>query len=237
MARLLRAGRVVGPVRMEFAVTVARVGGLLGLSRGDDGIALDPLIKEARDRQRRRRRGIIAIALVVAIGVAAYREWRPGIGGGSGVALMSSQGIGGAQLGEPEGKAVAQLSRVFGPPSSRFINSGCSPRFREVAWQHLYVEFRSGTLSGFRYIEDGWPPRRYGTHRVSSALPRLATTRGVTLGVSLGDVRRIYGRLQFVGTDRWRSSDGLIFYDNAQHDPEPASSRIVEIKYGTCGDF
>lgn len=30
---------------------------------------------------------------------------------------------------------------------------------------------------------------------------------------------------------------GLVFYDDALHDPEPPSSRIVEIKIGTCGDF
>jgi hypothetical protein len=29
----------------------------------------------------------------------------------------------------------------------------------------------------------------------------------------------------------------LIFYDNAERDPEPAGARIVEIKVGTCGDF
>jgi hypothetical protein len=31
--------------------------------------------------------------------------------------------------------------------------------------------------------------------------------------------------------------NGLIFYDSATREPPPASSWIVEIKIGTCGDF
>lgn len=64
----------------------------------------------------------------------------------------------------------------------------------------------------------------------------LATPRGIGLGSTLGRVRAAYGRLDLVGTDRWRSSDGLVFVDDAEHDPPPPSSRIVEIKTGTCGD-
>jgi hypothetical protein len=30
---------------------------------------------------------------------------------------------------------------------------------------------------------------------------------------------------------------GVIFYDDTLRDPLPASSRIVGIKIGTCGDF
>jgi hypothetical protein len=220
-------------------MTVARVGAILGRSRQRHEVGLDPLIKEARDRQwRRRRRFAIMLVLIAAVAVGVDREWQPGSGGGSGaLPVISSQSIGGASFGEPESQAVAQLTRVFGPPTGRFINTGCSPRFKEVAWQHLYVEFRSGKLSGFRYILDGWPPRTYGTHPIARAQPRLAVANGITLGATLGQLRHTYGRLRFVGTDRWQGSDGLIFYDNAQHDPEPASSRIVEIKFGTCGDY
>ena len=34
-----------------------------------------------------------------------------------------------------------------------------------------------------------------------------------------------------------RDDDGLVLYDNARHYPDPPSSRITEIRYGTCGDF
>lgn len=150
---------------------------------------------------------------------------------------LSGHGIGSVRFGLAKAPAVERLSRLFGQPSQRFVNSGCGARYTEVAWGHLYAEFRAGTFSGFRYIENGWPPKRYGLKVHRSDLPKLSTARGVTLGNTLGEVRAAYGRLRFVGTDRWGSRDGLVFYDNAERDPEPLSSRIVEIKTGTCGDF
>ncbi|HEY4413974.1 MAG TPA: hypothetical protein VGN06_13325 [Gaiellaceae bacterium] len=145
--------------------------------------------------------------------------------------LLSAHGIGAVRFGLTKDHAVEQLTGLFGQPSRRFVNSGCGSRYTEVAWGHLYAEFRGGTFSGFRYIEDGWPPRRYGVKIVRSDRPSLSTAHGVTLGSTLGEVRAAYGRLTFVGTDRWRSADRLIFYDDS------GSSRIVEIKTGTCGDF
>jgi len=141
------------------------------------------------------------------------------------------------RFGLPEARAVDELTALFGAPSRRFVNKGCGPRFGEVAWGHLYVEFRLGRLSGFRYIEDGWPPTRSGGKIVRSDVPELSTSHGVTLGGTLARLRDAYLHLTFVGTDRWQSPDGLIFYDDAAHDPEPATSRIIEIKTGTCGDF
>jgi hypothetical protein len=64
------------------------------------------------------------------------------------------------------------------------------------------------------------------------------TSNGVSLASTLGQVRRRYGTLTVVGTDRWRSRDGLIFYVSyLVTQPAPPNSRIVEIKYGTCGDW
>jgi hypothetical protein len=152
---------------------------------------------------------------------------------------MSSRGIGGVRFGLTESRAVAELSRVFGRPSRRFANSGCGARYTEVSWGHLYAEFRLGSFSGFRYLAGGW--LRSGPGNVPSSskrmFPRLVTAKSITLGSTLGSLRAAYRRLDAVGTDRWRTADGLVFYDNAEHDPAPASSRILEIKFGTCGDF
>lgn len=119
------------------------------------------------------------------------------------------------------------------------INSGCGRRYTEVAWGHLYVEFRGGRLSGFRYMQGTWLPRKRPPRPTPFRLlrPRVATGNGISLGSTLGQLRSAYGRLDLVGTDRWRTADGLIFYDDARLAPPPSSSRIIEIRAGTCGDF
>lgn len=108
----------------------------------------------------------------------------------------------------------------------------------EVSWSHLYVEFRDEKFSGFRYIEAGWPPQ-HATKKAAArnVLPKLATSKRISLGSTLGQLRTAYGELNLIGTDRWQTEDGLVFYDSARLDPVPASSRIIEIKFGTCGDF
>jgi hypothetical protein len=152
---------------------------------------------------------------------------------------VGQHGIGTVRFGETERATVAGLTALFGPPTQQLPNSGCGARFREVAWGHLYAEFRSGRFEGFRYVLSGWPVNRPRQRRTepASVFPKLRTAKGVTLGDTLGKVRAEYGSLRPIGTDRWESADGLVFYDNAKHDPVPSSSRIVEIKIGTCGDF
>lgn len=151
--------------------------------------------------------------------------------------VLTAQGVAGVRFGLPKAEAVAELRAVLGRPSRSFVNTACGPRFREVSWGHVYVEFRHGTFVGFRYIENGWPPVRAGRPAGRSDRPTLATSRGVKLGGTLHELRAAYGRLAHIGTDRWRSPDGLVFYDDARRDPEPETSRIIEIEFGTCGDF
>jgi hypothetical protein len=151
--------------------------------------------------------------------------------------VIGPTGIGNVRFGLSKAKAISELTTLFGRPSVHFVNSGCGSRFSESAWGHLYVEFRDGRFSGYRYVENGWPPNRYGTKPRPSSLPRLATSNGITLGSTLSQLRRAYGRLDLVGTDRWMVGRGLIFYDDSKTEPPARSSRIIEIKIGTCGDF
>ena len=151
---------------------------------------------------------------------------------------LSSKAIGGVRFGLPRTEVVTRLSELLGtratnPPA----NPACGPGFTEIDWLRLYVELRHGRLTGFRYIANGWPPTSDGKHVSATDLWRLVTTRGITLGSTLAQARTAYGHLRPVGTNRWQTPDGLILYDNARHYPDPASSRITEIKYGTCGDF
>jgi len=158
----------------------------------------------------------------------------------SGVVLaIGPHGIGHLQFGETKAKAVAGLSASLGAPSGRGANTGCSSRYTEVAWGDLIVEFRLGVFSGFRYMIGGFPITTPGSPPPGPKVvsPRLATAARITLGSTLAQARAAYGRLQRVGADMWRSSNGLVFVDGAKRDPVPPSSRIVEIKIGTCGDF
>jgi hypothetical protein len=153
-------------------------------------------------------------------------------------AIVSSTGVAGVRFGLPEAQVVAQLSRAFGSPSRPFPNSGCGRRYKEVAWGHLYAEFRDGRFSGFRYMTARWLPQRVEKSTPSTAVrPKLTAAKGVTLGSTLGQLRARYGRLDLIGTDRWKTPDGLVFYDSAKRAPPSASSRVVEIKFGTCADF
>lgn len=153
--------------------------------------------------------------------------------------VVSRHGIGAVRFGLPQRQAVAELSRLFGRSSRALANSGCGPRYTEVAWGHLYAEFRLGRFTGFRYMENAWLPQPAQRKPTPPSRPRpeLKTAKGISLTSTLGELRAAYGRLNLIGTDRWETPDGLVFYDNARHDPPPASSRIIEIKFGTCGDF
>ena len=138
------------------------------------------------------------------------------------VLLLTSHGIGAVHFGTPKPQAVASLTRAFGAPTSRGVNHGCSARYTEVYWGGLSAEFRSNVFSGFRYKPGGGP--------------RLATAKGITLGSSMAELRRAYGALRFVGTDRWGAA-GLVFYDDGKPLSATRLRHIVEIKTGTCGDF
>jgi hypothetical protein len=151
--------------------------------------------------------------------------------------LLRSTGVGGVRFDTPKAETISRLSSLFGKPSARFVNSGCGSRYTETAWGHLYVEFRLGKFSGYRYLEYGWPSKGGRPKPARSLLPRLSTPAGITLGSTLGQLRRAYGRLDLVGTDRWMAGGGLIFYDDSNTEPPAATSRIIEVKTGTCGDF
>jgi hypothetical protein len=154
--------------------------------------------------------------------------------------LLSARGIGAVHFGTAKPRAVRELSSFLGHPSRRFVSDGCGPDFvTEVEWGHLYAEFRRGTFSGFRYLRGKWLPSGGVSGLGASPLqPRLRASKRITLGSTLRELRERYGKLVPVGTDRWQNRDRLVFYVSfATNQPPPPSSRITEIKYGTCGDF
>lgn len=154
--------------------------------------------------------------------------------------LLGPEGVGPVHLGTARPQAVAGLSRLLGPPTSYGGNTGCGSRYREVEWGELVAEFRSGTFSGYRYLRGGWPlttPGSPGRPPPSLHRPHLATAKGASLGTTLGQLRSAYRELRFVGVDKWQAANGVIFVVDAVKEPEPPSSKVVEIKFGACGDF
>lgn len=186
------------------------------------------------------RRTLVTLVLIaIGLGVAASAAF--GSQSTLSAPTLGPDGIVTVRFGLTKLKAVAELSNLFGAPSARGVNTGCAPRYTEVEWGDLVAEFRLSTFSGFRYTIGGWPLTTPGSPREPSppktVIPRLVTSKGISLGSTLAQVRAAYRVLRFVGSDRWQSLNGLVFVDNAEHDPEPPSSRIVEIKIGTCGGF
>jgi hypothetical protein len=151
---------------------------------------------------------------------------------------VTPNGVGSVRFGLAQDRAIARLRTLFGAPSSRGINKGCGSRYTEVEWGNLIAEFRSKRFTGYRYRRGGYPLTTPGSPRRSGRSdPRLATATGITLGSTLRQLRAAYPNLHVAGASMWRATNGLLFVDNAKRDPAPLSSRIVEIKIGTCGAF
>jgi hypothetical protein len=67
--------------------------------------------------------------------------------------------------------------------------------------------------------------------------PLLKTARRITLGSTLGQLRRSYSNLRLSGATTW-TADGLTFAELSKvANPESSSDQIAEIKVGTCGAF
>jgi hypothetical protein len=182
-----------------------------------------------------RARGLLVASLLVAL---AFGPSALAGRSTSSAATLGPHGIGTVRFGLAKREAVAELSTLFGAPSGRGVNTGCGARYTEVEWGDLVAEFRSSRFSGFRDVEGGYPLTTPGSPRVSiTGSPRVATATYISLGSTLGQARATSGRLRRIGADMWKSPNGLVFVDSALRDPVPASSRIREIKIGTCGDF
>jgi hypothetical protein len=149
---------------------------------------------------------------------------------------LRRDGIGTMRFGLSKVKAEAELRALFGAPTAQGVNTGCGPGFTEVEWHDLAAEFHLNRLSGYRYIRGGL---RLTAHSkaLKTVAPKLATATGITLGSTLGQLHSAYKALQNVAPDRWQARNGLMFVDNATRLPAPLSSRIIEIKIGTCGNY
>jgi hypothetical protein len=177
----------------------------------------------------------LALAVLSTFGLRA-----PASVASTSTGTLLPMGVGGTRFGESEARALAALTRQFGSPAARGFNTGCGRRYTEVAWGDFVAEFRAEVFSGYRYLIGGYPLTTPGSPREprpATITPRLATAAGISLGSTLSQLRSAYPGLRLAGASRWKAANGLIFTDDARRDPEPLTSRIVEIKIGACSDF
>ncbi len=178
------------------------------------------------------------VAALVGVMCGIYALPSTGAGRGVATAVLGPGGIGQVDFGTGKHEVVTSLDALFGAPIARGTNTGCSSRYTEVEWGDLAVEFRWDTFSGYRYIKGGFLPSAVRTLRAAPVVPTLTTAAGISLESSLGQLRWAYAGLRAAGASKWRAANGLLFVDNGEGSNHDApSSRIIEIKVGTCGDY
>jgi len=165
-----------------------------------------------------------ALVAAIAIGVTS----QAGIGGTGGAApgdghpTLQGDGLGGLQFGTTERVATRELTAQLGAPTGHPA-AGCVGGYSDVAWHDLIAQFKHGRFRGYRY----WVTRPH-----QSITPKLATARGITLGSTFGQLRRLYVLTQ-TATDFW-SAAGMTFGLNSATYPSPPSAPIYEVKVNAC---
>jgi hypothetical protein len=149
--------------------------------------------------------------------------------------VLGPDDLGIIHAGEAQTVAVATMTRFLGPPSS--TAPGTCQGTTEVEWNDLSLEFSGGSFAGYRYLRGGLAAVG-ATSRPSPGpgTPLLKTAAGVTLGMTLAEVRPLYppeafsaeqgGRIAVGGT---KTGDRLFlgFFDQAPGTP------LSEIKGGS----
>lgn len=186
---------------------------------------------------------VLVAVMLITQGVSAASTLRAFGPADKPMAILGARGVGPVRFGTPKGEAVRGLQKLLGAPNARGVNTGCGPRWTEVAWKDFIAEFRLGHFSGYRYILGGWPGTVDGSPRdhVSAAKPApfLSTAAGITLGSDLAELRHRYRKLRQSGAISWTTPSGLTFAISGEHQNVYAgTNKIVEIKtWGTCGAF
>ena len=155
---------------------------------------------------------------------------------------LGTRGVGQVPFGIVRMEAVKRLQGLLGPPNWQGINTGCGPRYTEVAWRDFIAEFYRGHFSGYRYMLDVYAVEAKGSPRDhapgAKGVPFMSTSAGITLGSDLAELRPLYKRLRQSGADSWTAPSGLTFVVwSGYRNMLAGSDRMVEIKIGTCGAF
>ena len=113
---------------------------------------------------------------------------------------LGTRGVGQVPFGIARMEAVKRLRGLLGRPNWQGINTGCGPRYTEVAWRDFIAEFHRGHLSGYRYMLDVYVVEAKGSPRdhvpAAKGVPFMSTLAGITLGSDLAELRSRYKRLR-----------------------------------------
>lgn len=152
---------------------------------------------------------------------------------------LGPDGLGIVTEGEGQASVISTMTQALGSATATG-GGGCLDR-TEVHWGDLSLEFYSGTLAGYRYLNGS--QTLFGSKAAIPApnTPLLQTDAGVTLGMTLGQVQPLYppsdftmehgGSIVMTGS---QAGDRLLLEFNASTPSTP----LWEIKGGApCGDF
>jgi hypothetical protein len=152
--------------------------------------------------------------------------------------VLGADGLGIVTVGEVQSRVVETMTEAIGAPTASG-GGGCLDR-TELHWGDLSLEFYSGRLDGYRYLNGS--QTLLGLHAPTPApnTPLLHTQAGATIGMTLAHVRALYppgafslahdGSISVSGASDTRLL--LSFFGTAPATP------LWEIKGGApCGDF
>lgn len=103
------------------------------------------------------------------------------------IPILYGNGVAGARFGERRSKVEALLTAQLGP-GGRFTKGGACGVEDTVSWGELTAFFKHGKFIGYAYGSQGVPP---------PSAPILATARGLRLGETVFEARRLYGSAAF----------------------------------------
>jgi hypothetical protein len=176
----------------------------------------------------------ILLVLAISTGVAAFASAAtatPATGGDRHL-LLEGNGLGVVDFGASTAAVTRALSPVLGSATGRPL-AGCAGAYSELAWDDLTVQFLHGRFHGYRYQVAGWVALSPSGPSVT-ADPRLATPQGISIGSTMGELRKAYTSLRQSGNDLWRSSDGIVFAFPPAGLPKPMNAPVLEIEDNTC---
>ncbi len=152
---------------------------------------------------------------------------------------LGPDGLGIVTVGDSQASAVSTMTQALGAPTATG-GSGCKDR-TEVHWGDLSLEFYSGTLDGYRYLNGSQTLMGSKAPTPAPNTPLLRTDAGATLGMNLGQLQPLYppgeftmehgGSIVVAGS---KAGDRLLL----EFDASSPSTPLWEIKGGApCGDF
>jgi hypothetical protein len=151
---------------------------------------------------------------------------------------LGADGLGIVTVGESQARVVKTMTTAIGAPTASG-GGGCKDR-TEVHWGDLLLEFYSGSLDGYRYLNGSQTLMGLKAPVPTPNTPLLRTGAGATIGMTLAHVRSVYPPSDFSlahdGSIAVPGASGnwllLSFWGTAPSTP------LLEIKGGPlCGDF